>query len=109
VEGVKLPRLYLRDLFWLILVIAMGFGWWAHVERIKTDRMYQARLVEALALALTESGGAIAADSGDVTRISLPKSSPNLLELNASVPVEEFNRTMRGEFKRELTVAERTR
>ena len=50
VEGMKVPKFYLRDLFWLILVICMGLGWWSHVRHVKTDLMYQARLVEALVL-----------------------------------------------------------
>ena len=28
VRLVKLPQLMLRDLFWLVLVCAMGLGWW---------------------------------------------------------------------------------
>jgi hypothetical protein len=35
----KLPKLNLRDLFWLVVVVAMALGWWL-------DRVY---LVECLA------------------------------------------------------------
>ena len=31
-----LPKLNLRDLFWLVVVVAMGIGWWAQV-RIPTS------------------------------------------------------------------------
>src|SRR4051812_44131390 len=24
----KLPQLHIRDLFWLVLVVALGLGWW---------------------------------------------------------------------------------
>lgn len=37
----KLPKLTLRDLFWLMALAAMGCGWW--VER----REYHARAAEA--------------------------------------------------------------
>ena len=46
----KLPQLHLRDLFWLVLVVALAVGWWidhlhaanrreaviVHAERIRT-------------------------------------------------------------------------
>jgi hypothetical protein len=28
-----MPKLTLRDLFWLVLVVAMGLGWWADQQR----------------------------------------------------------------------------
>jgi hypothetical protein len=30
----KLPQLHLRDLFWLVLVVALGCGWWVHQHRL---------------------------------------------------------------------------
>ena len=39
----KLPRFTLRDLFWLVLVAAMGCAWW--VERqATTERERQSRV-----------------------------------------------------------------
>ena len=35
----KLPRLSLRDLFWLVLVCAMGLGWWGDHNRL-VDEYY---------------------------------------------------------------------
>ena len=29
----KLPKLHLRDLFWLVLVVALGCAWWLERER----------------------------------------------------------------------------
>lgn len=29
----KRPRLHLRDLFWLVLVVALGLGWWLEHQR----------------------------------------------------------------------------
>jgi hypothetical protein len=29
----KLPKLFLRDLFWLVLVAALGCAWWQHHRR----------------------------------------------------------------------------
>ena len=31
----KLPQLSLRDLFWLLLVVAVGLGWWIDQDRIR--------------------------------------------------------------------------
>lgn len=39
----KLPRFNLRDLFWLVLVMAMGCGWWV-------DRSIQTRAVGTLSV-----------------------------------------------------------
>lgn len=36
----KLPQLSLRDLFWLVLVAAMGCGWWVDRTRLKTDAQH---------------------------------------------------------------------
>lgn len=33
----KMPKLYLRDLFWLILVCALAVGWWMDHETLKAD------------------------------------------------------------------------
>ena len=34
----KLPQLHLRDLFWLMALVAMGCGWWLEFQREKLDR-----------------------------------------------------------------------
>jgi hypothetical protein len=34
----KLPQLSLRDLFWLVLVCAMGLGWW--IDRTRLAGLY---------------------------------------------------------------------
>jgi hypothetical protein len=39
----KLPKLHLRDLFWLVLVCALGCGWWLErskrvAEQVERDR-----------------------------------------------------------------------
>jgi hypothetical protein len=33
----KLFRITLRDLFWLVLVIGMGLGWWLHARRLEAE------------------------------------------------------------------------
>jgi hypothetical protein len=43
----KLPRLTLRDLFWLLLVVAMGCAWWVSLRRAHA----QVALAEEQALA----------------------------------------------------------
>ena len=32
-----LPQLHLRDLFWLVLVVAMGCGWWVERQKLLTE------------------------------------------------------------------------
>jgi hypothetical protein len=34
----KFPQLSLRDLFWLVLVCAMGCAWWVDRSRLEADR-----------------------------------------------------------------------
>ena len=46
----KLPQLTLRDLFWLVALVAMGCGWWVERER---DRARD----ELLKQPLSEIGG----------------------------------------------------
>ena len=33
----KLPQLTLRDLFWLVAVVAMGCGWWVDRTRLASE------------------------------------------------------------------------
>jgi hypothetical protein len=33
----KLPQLTLRDLFWLVLVVALGCAWWSHARQATAD------------------------------------------------------------------------
>jgi hypothetical protein len=32
-----LPKLNLRDLFWLVVVVAMGMGWWTERSNLKAN------------------------------------------------------------------------
>ena len=34
----RLPQLSLRDLFWLMLVVGIGLGWWIDQDRIRRER-----------------------------------------------------------------------
>jgi hypothetical protein len=36
-----IPKLNLRDLFWLVVVVAMSLGWWTHIS---TQRLQISRL-----------------------------------------------------------------
>ena len=38
----KLPQLSLRDLFWLVALVAMGCGWWRR-ERAFQDELQRSR------------------------------------------------------------------
>src|SRR5687768_14081616 len=33
----KLPQLSLRELFWLVLVVGIGVGWWVHHRKWQAD------------------------------------------------------------------------
>ena len=33
----KRPTFYLRDVFWLVLVVAIGLGWWMDQDRIRSE------------------------------------------------------------------------
>ncbi len=48
-----LPKLNLRDLFWLVLVVAMGLGWWMEHQRAKAAYKF---VVESLSARLSVSG-----------------------------------------------------
>jgi hypothetical protein len=40
----KLPQLSLRDLFWLVLIVALGLGWWQdHSQQHFQNFVWQAR------------------------------------------------------------------
>ena len=42
----KLPRFKLRDLFWLVLVVAMGCAWWVERSRL-ADALATSRAAES--------------------------------------------------------------
>jgi hypothetical protein len=35
----KRPSFHLRDLFWLVLVVGMGLGWWLDQDRIRREAL----------------------------------------------------------------------
>ena len=39
-ERMKLHKLHLRDLFWLIALVAMGLGWWMDRNRLASEVQY---------------------------------------------------------------------
>jgi len=47
----KLPQLSLRDLFWLVTVVALLCGWWMQQGRIAETRREKAEAEEQLKLA----------------------------------------------------------
>jgi hypothetical protein len=38
-SSMKRPTFSLRDVFWLVLVVAMGLGWWMDQDRIRREVM----------------------------------------------------------------------
>ena len=45
----KLPQLTLRDLFWLVALVAMGCGWWVDRRRL-SDQIEALRPKELIVL-----------------------------------------------------------
>jgi hypothetical protein len=53
-------KLTLRDLFWLVLVVAMGVGWWidrSRLQREAVDSFRQGRVYEATQVPRVDIGG----------------------------------------------------
>ena len=44
----KLPQLALRDLFWLVALVAMCFGWWLDQTETSSEARYSRRVSEIL-------------------------------------------------------------
>jgi hypothetical protein len=42
----KLPQLSLRELFLLVALVAMGCGWWAHVQKAYRDGFREGAILE---------------------------------------------------------------
>jgi hypothetical protein len=40
----KLPQLSLRDLFWLVALVAMGLAWWVREQQLRHEMLVQARI-----------------------------------------------------------------
>ena len=54
----KLPKLHIRDLFWLMLVAGIVCGWWlAHVAHVASERESAEALAEAKAEAVKVADG----------------------------------------------------
>jgi hypothetical protein len=45
----KLPQLTLRDLFWLVALVAMGCGWWVRERQFRRDLQTEAGRSQHLA------------------------------------------------------------
>jgi hypothetical protein len=116
--AMKLPQLHLRDLFWLVLVISLGLGWWVHVRRLQSDAVrvqrdliLQADYVQQFVSVLTKLGCEIPPDSdprcsngGPYTRIFVPDGIQKLtgcVSFTLSGPRDQLQRTLDGEFGRD--------
>jgi hypothetical protein len=53
----KLPRFTLRDLFWLVLVVGMGCGWWVERQSLTGDvrRLHELAAENAVRIGTLES------------------------------------------------------
>lgn len=58
----KLPQLSLRDLFWLVALVAMGCGWWVKHRQLmacSAERQKSEKLVEQISSSLCGNGGSL--------------------------------------------------
>jgi hypothetical protein len=108
-------RFTIRDLVWLTAVIALGLGWWLHVERaaaekrqLQRDLLCQADFVDQFVSVLTNLGCEIPPDSdprcahgGPYTRVFVPEHlqrQTGCISFTLSGPREELQRNLDGEF-----------
>jgi hypothetical protein len=58
--AMALPKLNLRDLFWLVVVLAMGLGWWLEHARFQEERkklhLWPQRPGDKLEVSIDENG-----------------------------------------------------
>jgi len=111
----KLVRFTLRDLFWLVLVVGLGLGWWNHARRLQEDarrmksELYtQARFVDQFVSVLTKLGCEVPLDSdprcangGPYTRVFCSpglQQQTNCVSFTLSGTRDELQRALDGEF-----------
>jgi hypothetical protein len=108
-------RFTLRDVFWAILVVAMGLGWWLHVQkmnqemaRVQSDLLYQADFVDSLVKVVQGLGCEIPPDTdprcaagGPYTRVFYPGPLArefNIVSTTITGPRSELQRAIDQEF-----------
>jgi hypothetical protein len=55
----RLPRVNLRDLFWLVLMVALVLGWWMDRSRLATEVKYLKSTVNGVGFIETELDDAL--------------------------------------------------
>jgi hypothetical protein len=55
----RLPRFHLRDLFWLVLMVALVLGWWMDRNRLATEVKYLKSTVNGVGFIETELSDAL--------------------------------------------------
>jgi hypothetical protein len=108
-------RFTLRDVFWAVLVLAMGLAWWLHTQKLhreltslQSDLLYQADYVSQFVSVFKNLGCEIPPDSdprcangGPYTRIFFPgyvTTQTGMLSSTLSGSRSELQRTLDGEF-----------
>jgi hypothetical protein len=76
----KRSSFYLRDLFWLVLVVGMGLGWWMDQDRIRRE----AQQLQALPVKNAETKLRVA--EAELAQMKT-------LKQRTCITVEEFRRT----------------
>lgn len=76
IESMKLPQLSLRDLFWLVALVAMGCGWWvdhAHsAAALEGSKLWEAR-AKRLKEHIEQFGGQVQfQDGSDAIGVNFP-------------------------------------
>jgi hypothetical protein len=102
-------RFSIREKLLVTLVVGLALGWWLHARRLQSDLLYQADLVDSFAYALVDLGCEIPEGTGPHTKIIVPevfhsyareKGKSASLSFTTSVPREQLQRTLNGEFNR---------
>jgi hypothetical protein len=108
-------RITLRELILLVALVAMGLGWWVHVQKLQRDArkleadlLMQADFVSQFISVLKNIGCEIPPDSdprcangGPYTRIFFPSyvtQQTGMLSSTCSGPRDQLQRTLDGEF-----------
>ncbi len=66
-------KVTVRDVFWLIIVIALAAGWFVHQRQLRTEARVLETRIGRMEQAVDESGGAITWD-GTSVRLTIPPS-----------------------------------
>jgi hypothetical protein len=100
------PKLYLRDLLWLIVVISLALGWWNYARRtqaeqrdLEHDLLMHADTVNSFVYVVEKLGCELSASSAGHTKIIVPTQlQPAALSFTLTIPREELQQTIEQKY-----------